>query len=187
MLVDVGPLSLDNGDLPLNIRILQIEVGASPPQGLPQGSGPVGGQHHKGDGFRPHRPRLGDGHLHFAEQLQQERLELLVGFVDLVNEQHHRLLGPDRPQQGPLQQVFVAEEGPGQIVRVPPVHLHLDAQQLLLVIPLVEGLALVQALVALEAHQLPVQGGGHDLGDFGFSYAGGALNEQGPVQPEGHQ
>ena len=87
----------------------------------------------------------------------------------------------------PIQQVFVAEEGPGQIVRVPPVHLHLDAQQLLLVIPLVEGLALVQALVALEAHQLPVQSGGHDLGDFGFSYAGGALNEQGPAQPEGHQ
>ena len=36
-------------------------------------------------------PELRDRHLKIAEDLQQERLELRVGLVDLVDEQHDRL------------------------------------------------------------------------------------------------
>ncbi len=187
VLVDVGQLGADDGHLLLHVRVLEVEVGAPPPQGLAEGPGPVGREHHEGDGPGPHHPYLGDGDLHLAEQLQQKGLELLVGLVDLVDEQHHRPLRADGLEQGALQQVLVAEQGLGQRVRVLAVHLHLDAQKLLLIVPLVERLALVQSLVALQAHQFPVQGGGHDLGNLRLAHAGGPLDEQGPAQLQGHQ
>ena len=187
MLVDIGGLGPDDGGLPLNVRVLQIEVGAPPPQGLAQRPGAVGGQDDEGDGAGPDHPGFRDGDLHFAEKLQQERLEFLIGFVDLIDEQDHRLFRTDSPQQGAFQQVLAAEQGAGQLVRVPAVHLYLDAQKLLLIVPFVEGFALVQPFIALEAYQLPVQSGGHDLGDLGFAYARRALDEQGPPQLQRHQ
>jgi hypothetical protein len=35
-----------------------------------------------------HRPKLGDRDRSLTEQLQQERLEVVVGAIDLVNEQY---------------------------------------------------------------------------------------------------
>ena len=187
MLVDVGLLGADDGDLLLQAGVLDIEVGAPAAQGLAEGPGPVGGQHHKGDGLGADGADLGDAHLHLRQQLQQERLKLLVGLVDLVNEQHHGLLRADGFQQRPLQEILVAEEGAGQLLRVLAVHLHLDGEQLLLVVPLVQGLALVQALIALEPHQLPVQGLGHHLGNLRLAHAGGSLDEKGAAQLQCHQ
>ena len=89
-------------------------------------------------------------------------------------------------QQGPFQQVFVAEQRLGQAVAVLRIHIDLNAKQLLLVVPLVEGFALVQPLVALQAHQIPAQRGSHHLGDLGFADARRALNEQGPSQLQGN-
>ena len=61
----------------------------------------------------------------------------------------------------------------------------LDAQQLLLVVPLVQGLALVEALVALQADQP----GAGDLGDglrqLGLAGAGRPLDEDGLLQAVG--
>jgi hypothetical protein len=44
---------------------------------------------------------LGDRDLEVGEDLEEHRLELLVGLVDLVDQQHHRLGLGDRLQQRP--------------------------------------------------------------------------------------
>src|SRR5918994_4033123 len=56
------------------------------------------------------RSDLGDGDLVVAQELQQERLELLVGAVDLVQQEHRRGLGGYGLQDGPLDQEVLGEE-----------------------------------------------------------------------------
>ena len=63
--------------------------------------------------------------------------------------------------------------------------LGLDAQQLLLVVPLVEGLGLVEALVALQADQAGPGHLGHRLGQLGLAGAGRALDQDRLAQPLG--
>ena len=55
--------------------------------------------------------------------------------------------------------------------------LGLDPQQLLLVVPLVQGLGLVQALVALQPDQPGARQLGHRLGQLGLAGAGRALDQ----------
>ena len=62
------------------------------------------------DRGRRDRAELGDRDLEVGQQLQQEGLELLVGAVDLVDQQHRRLVAADRGQQRPLEQVFLRED-----------------------------------------------------------------------------
>ena len=63
--------------------------------------------------------------------------------------------------------------------------LGLDAQQLLLVVPLVERLGLVEALVALQADQAAAGDAGHRLGQLGLARAGRALDQHRLGQPVG--
>ncbi len=182
----MGQLRPQDRQLLFHVRVLDIQIGAPPPQGLGQGSCPVGGQHHEGDGIGLDRPHLRDRHLHLRQQLQKERLKFLVGLVDLVDQQHHGLLRTDGFQQRPFQQIFVAEQRAGQRFPVLGVHVHLNGQELLLVVPLIERLAFIQPLVALQPHQLPVKGSGHDLGHLGLAHTGGALDQQGPAQLQSH-
>ena len=63
--------------------------------------------------------------------------------------------------------------------------LGLDAQQLLLVVPLVERLGLVEALVALQADQPGAGHLGHRLGQLGLARARRALDEDRLLQPVG--
>ena len=44
------------------------------------------------------------------EHLQQQALDLDVGLVDLVDQQHRRLLAPDRGQQRPGEQELLGED-----------------------------------------------------------------------------
>ena len=62
----------------------------------------------------------------------------------------------------------------------------LGVEQLLAVVPLVERLGLVLALVALQPQQPAAGGRGQRLGQLGLADAGGALDEQRLVQP-GHE
>ena len=65
-------------------------------------AGAVGGEHHDRRLGGADRAELGDRHLVGREHLEQERLELVVGPVHLVDEQHHRALlerGQHRPGQ----------------------------------------------------------------------------------------
>ena len=54
---------------------------------------------------------LRDGHLEVGEHFEQERLERLVGAVELVDQQHRRAcrIGLERLQQRPLDQEALGE------------------------------------------------------------------------------
>src|SRR5690606_35080986 len=58
----------------------------------------------------------------------------------------------------------------------------LDPQQLLLVVPLVEGFGLVQPLVALETDEPPVGGGSNGLRQFGLAHTGRSFDEHGLLE-----
>ena len=55
-------------------------------------------------------PSSGIDDLEVRQQLEQERLELLVGAVDLVDQQHRRFRAADRGEQRPLQQILLGED-----------------------------------------------------------------------------
>ena len=124
---------------------------------------------------RADRAELGDRDLEVGEHLEQERLELLVGAVDLVDQQHHGLVGVDRLEQRPPDQELGAEElvlGDRALLR------GADVEQLARVVPLVDGVGDVEALVALEPDQPRVRRRGERLGRLGLADAGLALEQQ---------
>ncbi len=63
----------------------------------------------------------------------------------------------------------------------------LDAQQLLLVVPLVEGLGLVEALVALQPDQPGARDRGDGLGELGLADTRRALDEHRLLEPVGEE
>src|SRR3546814_1190488 len=98
-----------------------------------------------------HGAQLGNRNLVIGKHLQQEGLEFLVGAVDLVDQQHRRLVLSDRRQQRTLQQELLGED----------VLLHcfgalaaalarFDGEQLKLVVPLVNRRVGVEALRSEE-------------------------------------
>ena len=157
-------------------------------------------------------------------KLEQVALELLVGAVELVDEQHRRARAPvaERLQQGPLDQevgpeelpdarravaacfaagrrtaaCFAAERrtaiGPFLFVAAgcalrfaasgPRRLREPDLDELPRVVPLVDRVRDVEALVALEADELGVEGGREHLGDLGLAYPGLALQQQRAAQ-----
>ena len=124
-------------------------------------------------------PSSGIVTLGLRQQLEQERLEVVVGAVDLVDQQHG---GPragmlERPQQRSPDQVVRAEQlllaqrgvaGVGEP----------DAEQLPRVVPLVERLRRVDPLVALQPDQRRVEHGRERLGRLGLAHARLALEQQ---------
>src|SRR3954463_9235732 len=58
------------------------------------------------------RAELRDRDLEVRQELEQERLELVVGAVDLVDQQHHRPLLLERVEQRALEQELAAEQAP---------------------------------------------------------------------------
>ena len=99
-------------DLALRCRIGDPVVEAAPLDGVVQVARPVGGQHDDRRMRGADRADLGDRHARVREQLEQERLEVVVGAVDLVDQQHGRprpgML--ERPQQRAADQVVGPEE-----------------------------------------------------------------------------
>ena len=83
----------DDGQLFLKIRIVDPAVEAAPLERVVQLPGAVGGEHDDRRPPRTERAHLGDAHRQLTEELVQQRLELVVGSVDLVDEQH---VGEDR-------------------------------------------------------------------------------------------
>src|SRR4051794_28854776 len=77
----------DDLQLALGRRVVQPQVQAAALERLGQLARVVGGEQHDrvGTGLDP--PELGDRDLEVAQQLEQHRLELLVGLVDLVDQQ----------------------------------------------------------------------------------------------------
>ena len=96
--------------LALGCRVADPVVQAAPLQRVVQLTGAVGGEHHQRRALRLDRADLGDADLEVGEHLEQERLELVVGPVHLVDQQHRLVTGADRFQQRPLQQELRAEQ-----------------------------------------------------------------------------
>ena len=131
------------------------------------------------------RADLGDRDLEVGQDLEQVGLELLVGPVDLVDEQDRRdaVRRLERLEQRPADE----EIGPEDVVggRVLGLATSLqqpDLEHLARVVPLVDGRVDVQPLVALEPDQLRAQRGRQDLGELGLADPGLALEQQRTAQ-----
>src|SRR6185369_7805782 len=100
----------DDLDLALGARVADPVVDAAPLQRVVQLAGAVGGEHHQRWRVGPDGPDLRNGDLEVGQDLQQGRLELVVGPVNLVDEQHRPVAGPHGRQQRPLQQELRPEQ-----------------------------------------------------------------------------
>ena len=121
------------------------------------------------------RPDLRDRDLEVREHLEQERLELLVGTVDLVDQQHDLLRRLDRLEQRPPDEELRPEQlllGHRAFLR------RADVEQLPGVVPLVDGVRDVEALVALEPDQPRAEAARQRLRRLGLPHARLALEQQ---------
>ncbi len=179
----VGGVEADDRQLVLEGRVVEPEVQAAPLQGLGQLARVVRGQEDDrvGGGLDP--AELGDRDLEVGEELEEHRLELLVGLVDLVDQEDDRLRRGDRAQERAGEEEVGAEDV--LLDLAPAGAVGLDAQELLAVVPLVEGLGLVEALVALEAHEVPSEVAGHRLGQLGLADPGRPLDEHRLAEADG--
>ena len=126
----------------------------------------------------------------FAQQLEEEGLEVVVGAIELVDQQD-RGAWPgvlERTQQRAADEVLGREE-PFLADLLAARLGQADAQELARIVPLVQRLGRVDALVALQADQRGVQGGGQGLGRLGLAHPGLALQQQrlGQAQAEEHR
>src|SRR5699024_2226440 len=170
--------------LELGGREIQVKVEAAPLERLGQLAGRVGGEHGERLARRLDGAQFRDGHREVAEHLQEQALDLDVGLVHLVHQEHGGLPATDRREQGAGQEELLREDVVAR--RVPALALAgLDAQDLLGVVPLVQGTGLVDALVALQSDEFGLGGGGDGLGELGLADARRALDEQRLAQPVG--
>src|SRR5436305_10609786 len=111
----------------------------------------VGGQKNDRAALGGNRPQLWNRDRKVGQELEQERLELVVGAVDLVDQQHHRPsgIGFDRVKQGPVQQ----EAARKQLAFVHASLSRPHRQQLARVVPVIDGVVQVDPLVTLQADQ----------------------------------
>jgi hypothetical protein len=164
-----------------------VEVEAAPLQRLGQLTGVVRREEHEGDLVRRDRAQFRNGHLVVGQDLQQERLGLDLDTVDLVDQQDDRLVGPDRLEQRTGEEELLRED---VIVDGRPrigVAVGLDAQQLFLVVPLVERLGLVEPLVALQADQPTIGHLGDRLGELRLASARRPFDEHRLAEPVGEE
>jgi hypothetical protein len=159
------------------LGVVEPEIQAAALERLSQLARVIGGEQHDGVRARLDPPELGNRYLEVRQQLEQHRLELLIGLVDLVDQQHDGLLGGDRVHQRPREQKLLAEDVVLHLVPAGAPALGLDAQQLLAVVPLIQGLGLVEALVALEPDEPSVEDLRQRLGELGLADTRRTLDE----------
>src|SRR4051795_6839769 len=160
-LVELRGVQPDDLELAVDGRIVEPEIEAATLQRLGELAGVVRGEDDDRLGACLDHAQLRDGDLEVGEDLEQHRLELLVGLVDLIDQQDDRVLGADRLEQGAGEQELLPEDVRARLL--PPrllvtAGLSLDPEQLLAVVPLIQSLGLVEALVALEPNE-PALGG----------------------------
>ena len=104
--VDVGHAQLDDRDLAFEVGVLDPVVEAPALQRVVDVAGAVRREHHQRRAARSVHADLRHGDLVVGQHLEQVRLELVVGPIDLVDQQHRwrPLDRLDRPQQGALDQ-----------------------------------------------------------------------------------
>src|SRR5205814_2409142 len=132
--------------------------------------------------------QLRHAHLKVAQHLEQELLELGIGLVHLVNQEHLLPCARDRAQERPLEQELAREDVGRHLLpgaALGPVRL--DAEELLLVVPLEEGARLVESLVALQADELGVEHLREHLPELGLSRPGRSLGKERLLEREGEE
>ena len=189
---DAGHAAFDDALLQLLLGEADMQMQAAPLQRVAEIALAVGGQDHGRRRDRGHRAELGNGDLEIAEDFQQQRFELGIRLVDLVDQQHAagRLL--QRLQQRPRLDEFLGEEHVAEIVQLVErgvqrlgaaehfaelVLQDLRVEKLLGVFPLIERLGLVEPLVALQADHLQPAPGRDRLRKLGLADAGGAFDQ----------
>src|SRR3954447_6138074 len=187
LLVELGRVQAHDLELALHVRVVEPEIETAALQRLRELTRVVRGQEHEWMGPRLHHAQLGYRDLEVRQDLEQHRLELLVGLVDLVDQQHHRVIGGYGGEERAGEEELLAEDVLLDLLPTGVGRLGLDPQQLLAVVPLVEGLGLVETLVALEADQAPLGGARHGLGELGLAHSGRALHQHGLAQLAGEE
>ena len=149
-----------------------MQVQAAPLQRVAQVAHVVGGQQHHRRHLRVDDADLRNRDLVGGQHLQQERLERLVRLVDLVDQQHAPPCccsarssgrGSRNGSEKNMSPMPAACPARPAACRRAPMHVahlvlqDLGVEQLLAVLPLVQRLGLVQALVALHADQRQVE------------------------------
>ena len=85
-------------------------------------AGAVRGDDHHRDMLGPERANLRHRDLEIGEDLEQERFELLIGTVNLVDEENGSPLvsGVDRLEEGPLEEKLLGKESCRTASRLSP-------------------------------------------------------------------
>ena len=96
--------------LALQVGVVDVEVEAAALERLGQLAGVVRREEHQRDLLGVDRAQLGDRHLVVGEDLEQQRLGLDLDAVDLVDQQHDRILGADGLEQRAGEQELVGED-----------------------------------------------------------------------------
>src|SRR3954471_8293479 len=177
LLAELRRVQAHDLELALHVRVVEPEIQAAALQGLGQLTRVVRREQDERVRLRLDHAQLRDRDLEVRQHLEQHRLELLVGLVDLVDQQHDRLGLGDRLQQRAGEKELLAEDVVLHRLPAGVGSLGLDAQELLAVVPLVQRLGLVEPLVALEADQLAAGGAGERLGQLRLADAGGASHQ----------
>ena len=164
-------------------------VEAAPLQRVVDLAGAVGGDDDDRRLLGLDRAELGHGHLEVGEDFQQERLERLVGAVELVDQEDRRgAAGPgQRFEHRPADQVFFGEDVALHVGAVDAAgrFLHADLDHLRGVVPLVDRRRDVEAFIALQADQPAAERARQHLGDLGLADARLAFEEQRPAHAQG--
>ena len=158
--------------LALGIRVVDPVIDAAPAQRLVQLARAVRGEDHHRPLVRPQGAALGDRDRKVGEEFEQERLELVVRAVDLVDQQHRIFGRAQRREHRPLDQKLVAIDVDRLVAGLA------DRQHLARVVPFIERGRGVDALVALQADQSPREHRGDRLGGLGLADAGRAFEQQ---------
>src|SRR5262245_2032453 len=129
-----------------------------------------------------------NGSLSFRALVEQEAYKCLVGSVDLVDQKHGRSRARriDRLQQRtPNQKPFRVQRMP-RLIGIEILGRLEDAEleQLPGVIPLVERVTDLEALVALKTDQIAVEDTRNRCRERRLADAGFTFEEQGPPQPQ---
>ena len=153
-LAHLGRPRADDLDLALEARVVDPVVEAAPLERVVQLAGAVGGQHHERRLGRGDGAELRDRHLPGREHLEQERLELVVRAVHLVDQQHRRRLAERGEHRSRQQEPLVVQALLGLVgVDLAGRLERAEVQDLAREVPVVERLAGVDPLVALEADE----------------------------------
>src|SRR5258708_653942 len=176
-------------DLLLEVGVVDPVVEAAALERVMHLASAVGGDDHERSTLGFDGSDFGDRDLEVGQELEQKRLELLVGPIDLVDQQHRRdwIVVVYGIEEGPSQEELGAEDLALRDAAVLPFTHQPDVQELPRIIPLVDRMRQVDAFVALEADEPRAQHVGHDLCGLRLADPGLAFDEERLFQLQGKE